>query len=184
MILATCRTFPFINKQKINFIPHVLLEILQRYGTFYFEYFRHACLCIPKMIISTCRTLQCLSVCKKLSLSFTSFLRYYILKNLGIRLVKSILAKIWDWWWNIKTGISCHVRVFSGKTNDKIFQKIQKKSFGAILGPFFPNLGKNEFSWEKRLCQFLNILIIYHHAKKSEKTNEPFREKCRSYTWT
>ena len=42
--------------------------------------------------------------------------------------------------------------------------KFFKKSKNPILAPFFPNLGKNEFS-----CQFLNIPIIYNHAKKQKK---------------
>ena len=36
---------------------------------------------------------------------------------------------------------------------------------------------KFEFSWKKGLCQFLNIPIIYHHVKRSEKTNEPLLKK-------
>ena len=48
--------------------------------------------------------------------------------------------------------------------------KFKKKNpkrtyFGAILGRFYPNLGKNEFSWKKAICQFLEIPIIYHCAK-------------------
>ena len=38
----------------------------------------------------------------------------------------------------------------------KVFKKNPKRTyFGDILGPFYPNLGKNEFSWKKELCQFL-----------------------------
>ena len=48
----------------------------------------------------------------------------------------------------------------------KVFKKNPKRTyFGDILGPFYPNLGKNEFSWKKELCQFLDIPIIYHCAK-------------------
>ena len=48
--------------------------------------------------------------------------------------------------------------------------KFFKKSyFCAILSPFCPNLGKNEFSWKKGLCQFLDIPIIYHRAKNQKK---------------
>ena len=42
--------------------------------------------------------------------------------------------------------------------------------FGVILGPFCPNLDKNEFSWKKGLSQFSDIPITYHRAK----TEEPF----------
>ena len=51
----------------------------------------------------------------------------------------------------------------------KFFKKSKKPYFGAILGPFFQDLGKNEFSWKKGLCQFLNIPIIYHHAENQKK---------------
>ena len=49
------------------------------------------------------------------------------------------------------------------------FKKSKNPNFGAILSNFYPNLGKNEFSWKKGLCQFLNILIIYHGAKNLRK---------------
>ena len=38
-----------------------------------------------------------------------------------------------------------------------------------VLDSSFPNLGKNEFSWERGLCQFLSIPIIYHHTKNQKK---------------
>ena len=44
------------------------------------------------------------------------------------------------------------------------FEKTKKPYFGAILSPFCQNLGKNEFSWKKGLCQFLDIPIIYHRV--------------------
>ena len=47
----------------------------------------------------------------------------------------------------------------------KFFKKFKKPYFGPILGPFGPNLGKNEFFLKKGSCQFLDIPIIYHHAK-------------------
>ena len=51
----------------------------------------------------------------------------------------------------------------------KFFKKSKEAYFGAIFGPFFPNLGKNEFSWKTGLCQFLNIPIIYDCAKTQKK---------------
>ena len=38
--------------------------------------------------------------------------------------------------------------------------KPKKPYFGVILGPFCPNLDKNEFSWTKELYPFFNITII------------------------
>ena len=52
----------------------------------------------------------------------------------------------------------------------------QKFYFGAILDPFCPNLGKNEFSWKKKSFQFLDISILPLY-QKSEKTNEPLLRK-------
>ena len=46
---------------------------------------------------------------------------------------------IWDWSWNINNNVSFHFRLFPGKTNDKMFQKIVKKIlFSGHFRPFFP----------------------------------------------
>ena len=58
------KTFMFICRQKINFIPYAFLEMLQRYGNL-FGYFGHAWIHTPKMIVSICRKLWCLSACHK-----------------------------------------------------------------------------------------------------------------------
>ena len=89
-------------------------------------------------------------------------------------------CQIWDWWWNINNNITFHFRLFSRKTDDKIFQKIPKTLFWGHLDPFCPNLGKIEFFWEKGLCQFLNIPIIYHRAKNQKKLMSHSWEKCRT----
>ena len=89
------------------------------------------------------------------------------------------------WWWNINNNVSFHFRLFPRKTNmTKFFKKSKKTYFGAILSPFCSNFGKNEFSWKKGLCQFLNIsIIIVPLCQKSEKTNEPFLRKMLN-CWT
>ena len=51
---------------------------------------------------------------------------------------------------------------FQEKLMTKFFKESNKPYLGAILGPFYPNLSKNEFSWKKGLSQFLHIPIIYH----------------------
>ena len=94
------KTFVFISWQKIIFAPPLPFPptrmLFWRYckdiQTSYFGYFGHAWLHTPKMIVSTCRRFRCLSACQKYTSSFTSFLRYYILKNPAIWLVDSILA--------------------------------------------------------------------------------------------
>ena len=47
------------------------------------------------------------------------------------------------------------------------------------MGPFCPNLGKNEFSWKKGLCRFLDIPTIYHHAKNEKKLMCHFEKNAR-----
>ena len=57
----------FIFRQKINFILHIFFEILQ---TCYFGYSGHAWLRTPKVILSPCRKLSCLSADKNSTSSF------------------------------------------------------------------------------------------------------------------
>ena len=88
------------------------------------------------------------------------------------------ICQIWDWWWNINNNNSFRFKLFPGKTNDKIFQTIQKKLyFGAILGPFYPNIGKNKFLWEKRTLSVFKYSNYLPWCKRSEKTNDPFMRK-------
>ena len=133
------------------------------------------------MIVSAWRKLRCLSVRQKYASSFTSFLRNYILKNPVIWLADIILAyrtgelefcQIWDWWWNINNNISFQFTLFPKKTDDKSFQKIQKKT---ILVPFWVLSCPT-----KKGCQFLNIPIIYHQAKNQKKLKTHSWEKCRT----
>ena len=98
-----------------------------------------------------CIKLRCLSAYQKQTSSLTSFLRYHILKNPVTWLVDSILAnnsrtRILPDMGNIN-NISFHFRLFQRKTNEKPY-------FGAILGAFCLNSGKNEFSWKKGSASF------------------------------
>ena len=109
----------------------------------YFQYFGHTWQQTPKMIVSTCRRLKCLSVCQKYISSITSFLGYYILKNPVISLADSILA------YNLRTrnlpyGIGGEISItilvfifdyFQEKLMTKIFKKSKKKTnyFETIL---------------------------------------------------
>ena len=147
--------------------------------TSYFGYFGHAWLHKPKMIVSTCRRLRCLSACQKYTSSLTSFLRFCILKNSAIWLADNILfhnsrtRSLSD----INNNISFHFRLFPRKTNNKTFQKIQKTLFWGHFEPFLPKFRQKWIFLKKKLSQFLNIPIIYHRHKKPEKTNEPFLRK-------
>ena len=88
-------------------------------------------------------------------------------------------CQIWGLCWNINKNISFPLRLLPRKTNDNIFQKIQKTLFWGPcdhFGLFCPNLGKNEFSWKKTLSAFKysNYLSL---CQKSEKINVPFLRK-------
>ena len=60
---------------------------------------------------------------------------------------------------------------FQEKISTKFFEKSKKPCFGAMwpFWPFLPKFGQKWISLEKMLCQFLNIPIIYHHAKNQKK---------------
>ena len=47
--------------------------------------------------------------------------------------------------------------------------------------PFFLYLAKNKIPWKKGLHQFLNIPIIYHHAKSQKKL---MKENARTFSKT
>ena len=145
----------FTCRQKIKFILHIFLEILQRYcklvficrqkinftpmhfGRYckdmqapYFGYFEDARLATPRMIISTCRKLWFLSASQKQTSSFTFFLRYYMLKNPAIWLTERILVH------NSRTRILPGGKM-PRKINDNFLKKIL---LWGHFGPFFPKL--------------------------------------------
>ena len=147
--------------------------------TSYFGYFGHAWLHTPKMIVSTCTRLWCLSVCKKQTSSFILFLRYYILKNPAIWLAVPIwgleFCQIWDWWWNINNNISFHFRLYTRKTNDKTFLKKSKKNlFWGHFGPFLPKFGQKWIFLLKRARSLFRYSYYLSSCQKSEKTIEQF----------
>ena len=143
----------------------------------FFGYFRHDRLYTPKVILSIYTKLLCLSVSKK-STSSPYFSENWPSAFWPITREPE-LFQIWDWWWNTNNNISFPFRLYP-RTNDKIFQKIQKKNLGQF-GPFCSNLVKNTFSCKRGHCQFLNIPIIYHHVKNLKKTNEPFLRKMMNW---
>ena len=149
----------------------------------YFGYFGHAWLHTPKMIVSICKKLWCLSPCKKTNLIIHFFLEILHFKEscnlIGWQQQQLEFCQIWDWCWSINSNISIHFRLFLRKTNNKILKRWKRTYFRAILGPFYQNLGKNEFSWKKEHCQFLDIPIIYQHAKK--KTIVQFLSKTQNW---
>ena len=57
---------------------------------------------------------------------------------------------------------------FQEKLMAKFFKNSKKPYFGAMW-PFWAKFGQKWIFLEKRLCQFLNIPSIYHHAKNQQK---------------
>ena len=55
-----------------------------------------------------------------------------------------------------------------------------KNSFWFFTDLFSQNLGKMNFSGKKSFCWFLNIQIIYHHAKNEKKLITNSWEKCQT----
>ena len=135
----------FICWQKINFIPHVFLEIFKDMETFCFGYFWHPWLCSPKVIVSTCR--KCF-IC----MSKTNFVIHFFLEIFHFK--------------------ECCQQYFG--------PILLKPCFGTILGPFWSNVDKKEFSWKKGLCKFLNIPVIYQCAKNQKKLMTHSWQKCRN----
>ena len=64
---------------------------------------------------------------------------------------------------------------FQEKLMIKFFKKSEKPYFGTILGTFCQHFGKNDFSWKKWLCQFLDFSMICHfnyfHFREKRRTN-------------
>ena len=174
--------------QKINFIPHVFLQILQRYANFLF-WVLWPCLptythnwvnlwntsmfiCMPKIhfiIHFFPEILHFKESCNLIvqqhfdqQLQNQSFARYGTDEETSI----TILVFILDY--------------FQEKLMANFFKKSKKIYFGAILGPFCPSLGKNEFSWKKGSVSLINIPIIYHHAKNQKKLMSYSWEKCQT----
>ena len=106
-------------------------------------------------------------------------MQYYWLTAFGLITGDPVFCQIWSWCWNINKNIGFHFRLLPRKTNDKIFQKIQKTLFwGHVvnLAFFCPNFCKNEFLWKKPLSVFKYFNYL-QSRQKLEKTNMSFLRK-------
>ena len=122
--------------------------------TFFLEYFKDVAklliwvlwACPSKAI--TQKKLWCLSSKQKSNLISYIFYRYYTLKNSAIWLPKSISGNNFisktcqtpGFLWKVKYQKNFYFALFLGKTNEKLFKKMQNTLF---WGPFYPSLGKN-----------------------------------------
>ena len=116
---------------------HAFLKIPQRYANLLW-YFGHAWLYTTDFILSTCKKTSmfiCMSKIKFIFLFLPEILYSIKTWNFSIGPVTEDpeLYQIWYWCWNINNNINFHFRLFARKSNDEIFQKIQKN---LILGLF------------------------------------------------
>ena len=66
-------------------------------------------------------------------------------------------------------NISFYFRLFPRKTNDKIFEKIQKELFWDHHGPFLTRSGQKVILLDKRALSVFKYSIYLSSCKKSEK---------------
>ena len=142
------KTFVLIWRQKINFIPHAFLEILQRYCNFSF------------WILWVCL----ITHTQNESINFDVY-PYAINKR-----HHSLLS--WD------NNISFYFRLFPRNTNDKIFQKIKPKNlFWGHFGLFLHKFDQKWIFLAKRTLSVFKCSNYLPSCQKSEKTNEQFLRK-------
>ena len=147
------RAFVFICWQKINFIHHVLLEILQRYAKFLFwalwaclpTYMQNDSINLKKilMFIRSVYSLLPWDITFQRILQFVGPTAFWPTTK---------ILPVWGWWWNINNYISFHFNLLWEKTIDKIFQKAQKTLFWGPFSDFFTQtLAQMNFPGKKRL---------------------------------
>ena len=118
----------------------------------YFGYSGHAWLHTPKMIVSACRRLQCLTAFNFITHFFLEILHFKESCNFCNR--EPEFCQIRDWWWNTNYKINFHFGLLPSKTKDKFSLKIQKTLFWGHFGPFLPKLGQKWIFLVKRTANF------------------------------
>ena len=118
-----------------------------------------------KMIISTCRKFGCLSAMLEINFIIYFFLRILHFKESGnfVRRIVHFCPYLENQnfaRYRVGSEISISIsfiilRLFSRKTNDKIFQKIKKTLFRGHLGFFQPKFGQKLIFLEKKFVSFL-----------------------------
>ena len=154
----------------------------QNGGGLYCGCFGHALLYTTKMIVSTCRRLRCLSTCQKQNSSFTSSLRYYILKNPAILLADSI----WNHNWRPRILPDMGLLLISITILVSILDYFQEKpmtkfySILGLFGPFLPKFGQKGIFLEKR------DLSVFKYSSYLRSCQKPKKLICHSWgnSWT
>ena len=82
------------------------------------------------------------------------------------------ILEIWYWWWNINNNFSFRFRLFPRKTDDKIFQNIQKHGLWA----FFAQIWSKNHIVQKRALPVFKYSNYLPSCQKSEK-------KLMSHSW-
>ena len=135
---------------KINFIPHAFMEILQRYANLFWVLWAWLITLTQNDSITLMKTSMFISLQKII------FIMHFFLTILHFKKSCNMIGCNMICWWNINNNISFHYRLFPRKTNmTKFFKKYQKPYFGAILGPFCPNLGQKCIFLQKRALSVL-----------------------------
>ena len=146
---------------KIIFIPHAFMEILYRYVNLFWVLW--ACLVTITQNDSITFHKTSMFICmQKMNFIINPLLTILHFKESCNLIGQQHFGPTGDPKFcqmccrNINNNISFHFRLSSRKTNvTKFFKKSIKPYFGVILGTFCPNLGTNEFSWKKGLCQLI-----------------------------
>ena len=111
------------------------------------------------------------------NITFSRTLQFNWLKAFWSITREPEFCEIWVWCWSMNNNTSFHFRLFSEKTNDKIFQKIKKSpSLGTFWALFAKTWTKmrsvNSVSFGFSIFQLSTTM-----QKKSGKTNDPFPRK-------
>ena len=130
-------------RQKINFISHAFLEILERYANLFWVLW----VCLVAHTQNDSINLQ-----KTLMFIFMPKIHFNITRLTNTRDFE--FYQIWDWWCNINNNISFYFRLFPRKPRDKFFKVSKKHILGDILGPFCPNLSEMKFPGKKSSGSF------------------------------
>ena len=151
-------------REKINFIPNIFLEILQRYEKFLF-WVLWATLATPTQNDSINLQETSMSICmRKINFNIHVFDSLIGQQHLGSKLENQNFAR-----YGISSEISITVLVFIfNYFQVKPMINFSKNGKKTIQESFWALFVYMNFP-EKGLCQFLNIPIIYHRTKNEKK---------------
>ena len=190
MILSTCRKLLCLSAgKKINFIPHVFMEILQRYGNFLFwvlwacldRYIQNDSINLYKTSIFICMA--------KINFIIHFFLEILHFKESCNLIGQQDFGPLVENQNFARSGIGGEVSVtvlvfildyFREKLIPKFFKKSKKPYLGAIFGPFFPKFWQKWISPEKGVLSVFKHFIYLSSCKKKKTLMSHSWEKRRT----